>query len=402
MSLWVVIAAMTVVAIGALVWPLMRKRGQSRPRTEYDLAVYRDQLGELRADLERGVLTPGEETAARLEVQRRLLRVDEAQSVLEEKPNTPLNAMAAAILLAFVPGLALGLYFWRGAPEVPTQTAADRAALDAATQGIAASGLDTAVANLAKRLEQEPDDLEGWLLLGRSYMILGRYDEAIGTFWRAVALTPDDPGVRAALGEAMVLGADGFVTSAALDVFTAVLTDDPDEPAGRYYLGLAKSQAGDIQGAFDIWLPLARDAPAEAPWLADVIARLAGAADQLDVDLAAMLPDRGALSATLEARPAGPSAEDMAAASAMSPEERIEMISGMVEGLAARLEGSPDDLEGWQRLARSYEVLGEPGKAAAARARAGELRAALSEPAGEVRERAGGPTAEDASTTISY
>ncbi|MDA0338545.1 MAG: tetratricopeptide repeat protein, partial [Proteobacteria bacterium] len=61
--------------------------------------------------------------------------------------------------------------------------------------------------------------------------------------------------------------------------------------------------------------------------------------------------------------PRGPTAEDMAAAQQMSAEGRTEMIRGMVEGLAARLEESPDDLEGWQRLGRAYGVLGETDKA---------------------------------------
>ena len=63
----------------------------------------------------------------------------------------------------------------------------------------------------------------------------------------------------------------------------------------------------------------------------------------------------------------------MAAAADMSPEERMEMIRSMVEGLAARLEENPDDPEGWRRLARSYTVLGEPEKATDALRRAVEL-----------------------------
>jgi cytochrome c-type biogenesis protein CcmH len=62
----------------------------------------------------------------------------------------------------------------------------------------------------------------------------------------------------------------------------------------------------------------------------------------------------------------GPSAEQMQAAKAMPPEQRTEMIQGMVESLAARLKDQPDDVEGWRMLARSYRVLGEKAKAAEA------------------------------------
>jgi len=69
----------------------------------------------------------------------------------------------------------------------------------------------------------------------------------------------------------------------------------------------------------------------------------------------------------------GPSSEDMAAASEMSPDEQQEMIRGMVTGLAARLEDDPQDAQGWRMLGRSYGVLGEPEKSAKAFGRAAEL-----------------------------
>jgi cytochrome c-type biogenesis protein CcmH len=62
----------------------------------------------------------------------------------------------------------------------------------------------------------------------------------------------------------------------------------------------------------------------------------------------------------------GPTAEQMAAAETMSPEQRQEMVRAMVDGLAARLEQQPDDIEGWRMLGRSWAVLGDPAKSAEA------------------------------------
>jgi cytochrome c-type biogenesis protein CcmH len=74
-----------------------------------------------------------------------------------------------------------------------------------------------------------------------------------------------------------------------------------------------------------------------------------------------------------ESRPAGPNADDVAAAASMTPEKRQEMIRGMVGKLAAELEQKPDDVAGWLRLARAYGVLGDNDKAAQAAARAAAL-----------------------------
>ena len=394
MTLWLVIAGMTAAAVVILLWPLVRKRRRAPPRDEYDLAVYRDQLGELRVDVERGILSPEEESAARLEVQRRVLSIDQAREALDDHSSPLPAAVLAALVLAVVPALALGLYVWRGSPEVPTQTATDRAALQQAAPNAGTAGLGDAVAKLADRLEREPDDLDGWLLLGRSYMILGRYPEAVNTYRHTATLAPSNPAILGALGEAMVLAADGHVTPAAREVIEAAFAIDPTEPAARYYLGIAKSQSGDVRGAFDAWLDLARDAPAAAPWLVDVIGRLRDAADQLDIDLASLLPAERLTITGPDPAVAAPSAEDVAAAADMTPEQRMEMIRGMVAGLAARLEEHPDDLDGWQRLARSYEVLGETSKAAEARARAETLRQSGTTSA-EPTDAPPGPDAED-------
>ena len=120
-------------------------------------------------------------------------------------------------------------------------------------------------------------------------------------------------------------------------------------------------QHGDPATAKAALQALLADAPADAPWRKIVAARLAEIA-----------PDEPRANSTTIAGPAaaGPTTQDIAAAQAMSPEERLAMIRGMVERLAARLEQNPGDKEGWARLARAYEVLGDADKARAARARA--------------------------------
>ena len=83
--------------------------------------------------------------------------------------------------------------------------------------------------------------------------------------------------------------------------------------------------------------------------------QLQAAAAELGIE-----PERSA------AAPGGPTADQMAAAEFMSPEQRREMVRSMVDGLAARLEQQPDDIEGWRMLGRSWAVLGDPAKSAEA------------------------------------
>jgi cytochrome c-type biogenesis protein CcmH len=130
-------------------------------------------------------------------------------------------------------------------------------------------------------------------------------------------------------------------------------------------------QAGRRRAALDRWLALERDAPDDARWLATLRPRIERLARELGLDLAALR--RSHPSAPAEPAP-GPTADDVESASQMTAADRQTMIESMVARLAARLKDSPDDAEGWLRLARSYGVLGEAAKARDAFARAATLR----------------------------
>src|SRR5580704_1726063 len=115
----------------------------------------------------------------------------------------------------------------------------------------------------------------------------------------------------------LVMAADGIVTPSARDALNTVVTRDPKNPSARYYLALAEAQAGDVQGAIEAWQTLLAEAPAEAPWAQMVRQRIA------DTAKAAGLP---ALSSPAAPASPGPSADDVAAAAQLSPEQRDQMV----------------------------------------------------------------------------
>ena len=371
-------ALLTALAVAALLIPVLRRHRPGPARADYDLAVYRDQLRELESDRARGLVSEEQEGAARTEIERRMLRAARAREAAEaaESTETPEAAGPAArrpasrrraTVLALglcVPALAAGIYASLGTPGLPGRPFAESARPVEDPAAVAA--LREPVERLAARLESEPDDLEGWLLLGRSHLVLQRFPEAADAFRRAAALSGGDPEILSMLGETVVWASDGVVVPEAVQAFQRVLTVRPEDPAARFHLALARAQAGAVREAYDMWRALAADTPADAPWRGDLEDLIRQSEDVLGV-----APETRAALGT--AAPSGPTADDLAAAAGMTPDERMAMIRAMVEGLAVRLEEDPDDLEGWRRLARSYAVLGEPAKAADALRRAAAL-----------------------------
>ena len=170
----------------------------------------------------------------------------------------------------------------------------------------------------------------------------------------------------------IVMANDGGVVMDAQDAFKASLARDQNEPRARFYLGLAQAQIGELQQAVAIWRDIEKTAPPDAPWLPMVKENIAAYAKQggFFLDPASIAPD--------PATPAPPA--DAAAILSMNPSDQNAMIHKMVNRLAAKMKDNPNDLDGWERLAKAYSVLGETDKAKDAQNKADALKAKAKSP----------------------
>jgi len=370
MTLWLALTLMMALAAALLALPFLRRDRAAASPEGAELAFYRMQARELEREIARGAVSPEDAEVTRLDLERRALAAARAQEAEAAAGTTPAGRVAG--IAVAVGAVTLGsavLYGAIGRPELAVPAAAPAVVAApgqaaAPPAGAAAPGdVETLIARLAERLTREPGDAEGWRMLGWSYLSTGRYGEAERAYARAVALLPGDAAVLAEQGEARVRASAGRIDGAARDLFARALALDPAEPRALFFRGMELDQDGDTAGAVRLWLDLLDAAPPGAPWVADLKARIRERAGAAGISLA----DRPDLAEDAAGAAApGPDAADVAAAAAMTEAERQEMIRGMVEGLAARLEAEPGDIEGWLRLLRAWSVLGEREKAAAA------------------------------------
>ena len=373
---WAVAAVMCIVVAIAFVVVIMRTRAAAAPSAAYDLQVYRDQLKDVDRDVARGTVSADEAERIRLEISRRILDADKtAQRGTDTTPTAPPHASALAIgLAALAITGSFGAYFWLGAPGYPDLPLAERIEMaeqthaDRPSQAFAEADtlernpppsineLDPAYVELVEQLRtvvaERPNDLQGHRLLARQEGGLGNYSAA----WQAQARVVQLQGeaVRARdytdLADMMVLAAGGYVSPEAEAVISRALDLDPLNGVARYYSGLMFAQTGRPDLAFRIWAQLLAESPADAPWQDPIRGQIEFAAIRAGVDY--VPPERDA------APVRGPSTEDIEAAQDMTAADRLQMIEGMVSGLAQRLgtEGGPP--EEWARLIRAYGVLG--------------------------------------------
>ena len=355
---WLLVALM-------LAYIRRQQRGTGPIQYDEDLQDQIDQLMLARATLDEdhqtGQLSDSDFAATCLDIDRRLLGLSQqvAQASASSPKDQTLTRLAVGLAIILPLGAAL-IYATLGRPDLRDNPLVDRAAEIASRSETITATKENLAENMARAQAATvatPDDIESWLKLAEAAASVNDSATEIRALRMARQLTNDDPSVLSLLAEALSRAADGQVTVPARDLIDTVLATDPDEPRALFLSGLAAFQDGDYQAAVTRWQRLLSISTADAPWLPIVRANIGQAAEA------------GGIALPLAN---GPDADSIAAAANMTANDRQAMILSMVESLRDRLDETPDDTEGWLRLARAYDVLGDRAAAFTALARATE------------------------------
>ncbi len=308
-----------VLVAATFVWIWRPRAGQS------SAAIAREEARRQLAELEQGGATadPQELARARSAIKRRLLHAAQDKPM---RAKAPVAGVLAAV--ALVAGVSIAGYWQFGRPQLSDTTAV------AKPQG----EMPQLLKELEKELQATPSRHDGWALLGRSAAGLGQFQRAANAYARAARAQPDNPEYWIAYGVMLTEVTEGLVTPAAELAFNRAAEIAPDHPGVAYYRGLALVQKGEVAQALEVWRAAADSLPSGSPL-------------RQPLDIAIANFDRNQARQEIAQMPA---------------DEQMAMIRSMVVGLAARLEAEPDDPDGWLRLARSYEVLGQMDQALAA------------------------------------
>lgn len=252
-----VAALLVAAALLFIVPPLWRRRDpQGVQRDRSNLEIYKDQLRELEADLASGVLSQEQFEQGHLELERRLLEdvsPEATQAVVDDDSEAGRGAAITVILL--VPLLAVFLYLIKGNPTAlsPEKISVAQQAGNGPAHAVTQEQINAMVEGLAERLQSNPDDAEGWRMLGRSYVALGRYQEAVGALERAVGMTKDDPDLLADYADALAMTSGQTLEGKPMAMIRRALELDPNHKKSLWLAGTAAYNEGDYRGAAAYW-----------------------------------------------------------------------------------------------------------------------------------------------------
>lgn len=296
-----VAAVMVAVALGWLLWPLLRSKPQ--PSLEGHVAnatIYRDQFADLDADLKRGTISEAQYGEARAELQRRLL--DEGRATAA--PSTPVarssHRTVAAALVVVVPLAAGLLYAKLGAPDAfsPIAQAGNP------SHEMSGAEVDKMVQQLAERLQQEPQNVEGWVILARTYYTMRRFPEAAAAYEKLTQLVPDEPDLLADYADALAMSQGRKLEGKPLQIVEQALKINPDHWKALAMAGTAAFDRKDYKQAVTYWEHLRATQPADSPIAQSITASINEARQ-----LAGMPPLPASAAPMAAARPLAPGAE---------------------------------------------------------------------------------------------
>lgn len=381
---WFIAPALVLAVIASGLGILALRRGgrglaEGAPDARREISIYADQLKEIERDRARGLIAEDEAGRLRAETARRLLEVDRRATEAPGVSPPGMRGLAVAVLAA-VPLLAAAVYLTQGLPgaaDLPLVTRHQEAAELRATRPSQAQMeaewaaspehplppvVDPQYLALMEQLREavaaRPEDQRGLRLLAENEANLGNFSASAEAWVRLITVQGPATPVQdlAALAEVMALAAGGRISAETETVLERILDREPRNGTARYYLGLMFAQTARPDLTFRLWRGLLEDSDPSDPWVPAIRGSI--------MELAALAGVRYALPPE-QAGGRGPSAADLQDAEAMTPDERAQMIGGMVEGLAARLAASGGPAEDWARLISALAVLGQTDRARA-------------------------------------
>jgi cytochrome c-type biogenesis protein CcmH len=405
MILWFVLTVMTSIAAVFVSAPFIRRLDRRQGGSSSDIAVYGDQLKEVDKEAELGLIDAQQAETARTEIKRRMLaaaNLDDSQLPALSSGERSFAAIGVAGIVVFgsVGLFALTANLEPAANPLPTsprplaENPPEKSApkmmqpsnvAPSSAVGLAASSskpsqsqlppVEEMIQRLVTRLQRNPKDIEGWRVLGWSYFSTDHFAEAAAAYARAIELDPDSADYRDARTDALIHAASGVVTQEAKSATEDTLKLHPKDPRARYFKGLALHQGGEEDGARKEWNELLTELDAGDPVARELKQRIEEVekpALAANAPATTSEPKGPAGAATPEnteqktdeaTSSRGPQPEDVRNAQMMAPSDRLAMIHRMVDSLASRLEQSPNDVDGWIKLIRSWTVLGDKDKA---------------------------------------
>jgi cytochrome c-type biogenesis protein CcmH len=348
---WLLAALLTAAVLALVLFPLLRTPSadpQESPAAMHS-RLHSRRLAELEAERDNGNLDAAQFAAAREELERELLH-DTAHAT-QHQAVAGSGRWAAVLVLVAVPLLAVLLYRQLGSVDQVSSLPQAQAPMPTPAEQTAQGqdklpSVEEMVAGLAARMVQNPEQVEGWLLLGRSHVALQRYDEAVQAYARAFALQPENATVMTRYAEALALANDNILAGRPAELIQQALDLEPQNPDALWLSAMSHAQRGQYPDAIVQLRSLLQSLAADSPDAQMVQNQIAELQEQIDGPLEPVAPAPASAQARTPTEPSPPAAPPAAGPAIrvtvnLAPELRARLAPGDTLFIYARAVSGP-------------------------------------------------------------
>lgn len=262
---WGIAVLFIVMALAFLLPPLLRgnKTRTVSGRRNINIAVYRDQLKELEADLANGLLSRDQFDEAKVELEARLA-ADAIETTEDAEPVRRGGRALGYTLGALLPVLAIGFYMVTGNPQAIDAIAAPQ------PQASGEHDIMKMIQQIEDKTRSEPQNGEAWTMLAKTYAVVGHWPEALKAYEKAVALRPEVPAVMTGYAEALAIANGRILQGRPMEIVLKALEKDPEDMKGLELAGISHFQDRNYAQAAYYFKRLLKLLPPESPYTQDI------------------------------------------------------------------------------------------------------------------------------------
>jgi cytochrome c-type biogenesis protein CcmH len=269
---WVAAAVSVAVALAFVLPPLLRKRevAAKAARRDINIAVYRDQMKEMEADLGNGLLTEEQFQTGKIELETRLAEdaLAKADAAMAPVASRRLGFTMAGLL----PAAAFGMYFWLGNPMSLIAIAEAQANPQANSQVVKGEhDIMKMIQQVEEKTKTDPNDVAAWTMLGKTYAAVGHWPEALSAYDKAMKLKPDVPAIMTGYAEAMAITRDRVLKGEPIKLVLRALEKDPNDVKGLELAGISAFQERSYAKAAFYFKHLHKQLPPDSPYAQDIL-----------------------------------------------------------------------------------------------------------------------------------
>ncbi|OYY92999.1 MAG: c-type cytochrome biogenesis protein CcmI [Hydrogenophilales bacterium 28-61-23] len=268
---WIAAVASVAVALAFVLPPLLRKKSTvaKAARRDINIAVYRDQMQEMEADRTAGLLTEEQFQSGKIELESRL--AEDALAKADAAMAPVASRRLGFTLAGVIPVAAFGMYFWLGNPMSLIAIAEAQANPPIAAEAVKGEhDIMKMIQKVEERTQTNPDDVEAWTMLGKTYAVVGHWPEALKAYEKAMQLKPDVPAVMTGYAEALAINNNRVLKGKPMELVLQALEKTPDDMKGLELAAISNFQDKNYAQAAYYFKHLLKLLPPESPYAQDI------------------------------------------------------------------------------------------------------------------------------------